>query len=146
MNSSLCSHFDWILFLILEYTFYGHQLDTVPTMLLSIWPYPWLCPWRCKVNVWNSTISGMEWPIDMERKRCQWIIHEHGIDLCVAMVGWVDASDSDRMTSNVGVSSTHLVMFLWIFCCLIYATQHHLMVSSPAIAASSSIWNAYHLC
>ena len=33
----------------------------------SLWPWPW----RFKVKVWNSLISGMGGPTDMERKRCE---------------------------------------------------------------------------
>ena len=36
----------------------------------TFWPHPWPWPWSFKVRVWNSLISGMGWPIDMERKGC----------------------------------------------------------------------------
>ena len=32
----------------------------------------------------------------MEQKGCESPIHDHDIDFCVIMVGWVDVSDSDR--------------------------------------------------
>ena len=34
--------------------------------------------------------------IDMERKGCESIIHEHDRDLWVTMLGWVYVPDSDR--------------------------------------------------
>ena len=48
--------------------------------------------------VWNSLISGMGGPIDidMEWKGCEPPIGDHDIDLCVTMVGWVNVPDSDR--------------------------------------------------
>ena len=55
---------------------------------LVLWPHSELWPWIFKVKVWNSFISGMGWPIDIDRKRCESPFHEHDIDICVAMVGW----------------------------------------------------------
>ena len=34
-------------------------------------PHPWPWPWIFKVKFWKSRISGMGWPIDMERKGCE---------------------------------------------------------------------------
>ena len=34
-------------------------------------PHPWPWPWIFKVKFWKSHISGMGWPIDMERKGCE---------------------------------------------------------------------------
>ena len=34
--------------------------------------------------------------IDMERKGYELSVHNHDIDLCVTMVGWVDVQESDR--------------------------------------------------
>ena len=34
-------------------------------------PHPWAWLWIFKVKFWICCISGMEWPIDMERKRCE---------------------------------------------------------------------------
>ena len=34
-------------------------------------PLPWPWPWIFKVKLWKSRISGMGWPIDMERKGCE---------------------------------------------------------------------------
>ena len=34
-------------------------------------PLPWPWPWIFKVKFWKSRISGMGWPIDMERKGCE---------------------------------------------------------------------------
>ena len=42
------------------------------------WPWPW--SWNFKVRVWNSFISGMGRPIDMEWKGCESSIHDHDID------------------------------------------------------------------
>ena len=36
-------------------------------------PLPWPWPWIFKVKFWKSRISGMGWPIHMERKGCEWI-------------------------------------------------------------------------
>ena len=62
---------------------------------LALWPHPW--PLRLKVKVWNSLIwgTGVEALIDMERKGCESIIHDHDCDLWVTMVGWVDVLYSD---------------------------------------------------
>ena len=49
-----------------------------------------------------------------EQKGCELIIHDHDLDLCVTIVAWVDVPDSDRVTSDVGGLSTHLV-FLAVF-------------------------------
>ena len=64
------------------------------------------------LRVWNSLISGMGWPIDMERKR-MWVIHSWpwywvlwpwwGGWMCRIVTG---------MTSDVGVLSTYLVIFI----------------------------------
>ena len=40
---------------------------------IAPWQHPWPWPWSFKVRVWNCYISGMGWPIDMERKG--WVIH-----------------------------------------------------------------------
>ena len=48
-----------------------------------------------KVKVSNSLIWGMGKLIDMERKGCESIIHDHDRDLWVIMVGWVDVLYSD---------------------------------------------------
>ena len=48
--------------------------------------------------------------IDTERKGCESPIHDHAIDICVTMEGWVDAPDSDQVTQGVDVSSTYLVI------------------------------------
>ena len=36
-------------------------------------PHPWRWPWIFKVKFWRSRISGMGWPIDMERKGCEFM-------------------------------------------------------------------------
>ena len=47
--------------------------------------------------------------IDMERKGCESIIHDHDSDLWVTMVGWVDVLyndwGDDRCRPAVGISS-----------------------------------------
>ena len=46
----------------------------------------------------------------MERKGCESSIHDHTIDFCVTMVGWLDVPNSDwGVTSDVGVPSTYLI-------------------------------------
>ena len=76
------------------------------------WPHPW--PWHCSfmVKVWNSLIWGMRGLIDMERKGCESIIHDHDCDLWVTMVGWVDVRCSDwgdfRRRHAVDISSFDL--------------------------------------
>ena len=83
---------------------------------LHHWPHPW--PWPCsfKVKVWNRLIWGMGWGvgcvIDMDRKGCESIIHDHDCDLWVTMVGWVDVPYSDwgdfKRQRAVNISS-------WVF-------------------------------
>ena len=43
-----------------------------------IWPWPWPWPWIFKVKFWNSGISGIGGPIDIEQKG---VIHDHDRDL-----------------------------------------------------------------
>ena len=75
---------------------------------LDLWPHSWPCSF--KVKVWNSIIWG-KWGrlIDMERKGCELIIHDHDCDLWVALVGWVDVPYSDwgdfRRRRAVDISS-----------------------------------------
>ena len=49
--------------------------------------------------------------IDMERKGCEWIIHDHDCDLWVTMVGWKDVPYSDwgdfRRRRAVDISSLY---------------------------------------
>ena len=54
---------------------------------------------RCRKDFYLSRqtiISGMGWPVDMERKGCESSIHDDDIDICVTMVGWVDVLDGDQ--------------------------------------------------
>ena len=44
------------------------------------WPHPWPWHWSFKVRDWNSLISRMGPPIDMEWKGCESSIHDHDID------------------------------------------------------------------
>ena len=55
----------------------------------------WSWPWNCKVNVWKSLILVIRGLIDMERKGCELIIHDHDPDFWVTKVGWVDVLDSE---------------------------------------------------
>ena len=102
----------------------ANQLDTGLTV--------WSCPLTTtmtltcslKVKVWNSFIWGMGVGalIDMERKGCELIIHDHDRDPWATMVGWVDVLYNDWVTSDVGVSSTYLVMLQLPVCPL--ASDH----------------------
>ena len=76
----------------------------------ALWPHPWPWPWswNFKVKVWNR-LSGMGWPIDMERKR-MCVIHSWswyykvwpwwGGQVYLIVTG---------VTSDVGVPLTYLV-------------------------------------
>ena len=46
--------------------------------------------------------------IDIEQKGWESVIHDHDHDLFVNMVRCKDLPDSDRVTSDVDVTSTHL--------------------------------------
>ena len=51
--------------------------------------------------------------IDMERKGCESIIHDHDCDLWVTMVGWVDVPYSDfRRWRAVDISSLFLFFMI----------------------------------
>ena len=84
---------------------------------LDLWPHSW--PWPCsfKVKVWNSLIWGMRRLIDMERKGCESIIHDHDCDLWVTMVGWVDAPYSDwgdfrrRRAVDISISLCYEIVY-----------------------------------
>ena len=72
-----------------------------------------------KVEFWNSRIAGMGGPTDIEQKGCESVIHDHDCDLLVIKIRYKDLPDSDRVTSDVGVSSIRLVdctkttIYLW---------------------------------
>ena len=55
--------------------------------------------------------------IDMERKGCESIIHDHDCDLWVTMVGWVDVQYSDwddfRHRRVVDISSLSCIKHLF---------------------------------
>ena len=91
---------------------------------LAFWPHPspWPWSWNFKVRVWNSFISGMGRPIDMELAlsqewdgRLTWnekdVSHPFMtmILTSVTMVGWADVLDSDwgdfRRRHAVDISS-----------------------------------------
>ena len=54
--------------------------------------------------------------IDMERKGCESIVHDHDCDLGVTMVGWVDVPYSDwgdfRRRRAVDISSLISLLFV----------------------------------
>ena len=72
-----------------------NQSDTELTYGLALFPHPW--PWPCnfKVKLSNSLTWGMAGLIDMKRKGCELIIHDHDRDLWINVVGWVEVPDSD---------------------------------------------------
>ena len=76
---------------------------------LDLWPHPWPSPCSFKVKVWNNLIWGKGGLIDMDRKGCELIIHDHDRDLWVTLVGWVDVPYSDwgdfRRRRAVDISS-----------------------------------------
>ena len=59
-------------------------------------------------------MSGIGGLIDIERKGCELIIHDH--DLWVAILGWVDVPDSDqgdfRRRLAIDISSCHCYYYL----------------------------------
>ena len=77
------------------------------------WVWPW--PWIFKVKFWNSRISGIGGPIDIEQKG---VVHDYDHDLLVTKIRSKDLADSDRVTSDVGVPSTRLVGGQVTACCL----------------------------
>ena len=66
---------------------------------LALWPHPWPWPWSFKFRVWNSLVTGMGRPIDMERKWCE------SCTGCGRMYRIVI-----RVTLDVGVPSIYLVL------------------------------------
>ena len=81
---------------------------------LALWPHPWPWLWGFKVRVWNSFVSGMGWPIDMEGKGVihswpwYWLVWPWwGGQMYQIMTG---------VTSDVGVPSTYLVKQLQKVC------------------------------
>ena len=70
--------------------------DTGPTVWLAFWPHAWPWPWSSKVRVWNSFISGMGWPIDMERKGCESSWPWYRLVSSVTLMGWADVPDCQR--------------------------------------------------
>ena len=57
---------------------------------LALWPHPW--PWPCSFKL-RSKLYSLIWVmvglIDMERKGCESIIHDHYRDLCMCNHGGV---------------------------------------------------------
>ena len=62
---------------------------------LALWPHPSAWPSSFKVRIWNSLISGMWRPIDVEQKD---VSHPFMTMILtnVTMVGWADVLDSDQ--------------------------------------------------
>ena len=104
---------------------------------LAPWLPTWHWPWRFKIKVWNSLISGMGQPNDMERNGCELSIHDHDSWIVlhffnddIRLQGMLAVLDHDidlygwpwrgwwmyRMvtgvTSDVGVPSTYLVLLM----------------------------------
>ena len=74
---------------------------------LNHWPHTWPWPWIFMVKFWN--------------------IHDHSSAHLVTKVRCMDLPDSNRVTSVVGVPSTHLVV-IWNWACHPIAFSGGLMV------------------
>ena len=99
-------HLDWILRLK-----YDHM----------VWPWPWPWPWNFKIKFWNSLISGIGGPIDIEQKGVFLDLYR---DHQVTKMRCNDLPDSDRVTSDVGVPSTLLVWeYIFTICTKSISTQ-----------------------
>ena len=67
-------------------------------------PHPWPWPWIFKVKFWKCCISGMEWPIDMERKRCESIgCYTHFVTFNIPLTHDLDLG---RAANRPGISGT----------------------------------------
>ena len=100
----------------------GWMLENYVTMTfdlthdLDLWFFKVKFQNSLKVKVWNSLIWGMgvEALIDMERKGCKLIIHDHDCDLWVTMVGWATVPYSDggdfRRRRAIDISSSSWIM------------------------------------
>ena len=103
-NSSI-SEIAWLMWNEKEanYKILGQPCD------FALWPHPWSWLSSFKVKVWNSLISGIGSPVDMEWKGYKSFVRDHDIDFCVTMVGCVDVPDSDpgdfRRRRAVDISS-----------------------------------------
>ena len=79
-----------------------------------LWPHVW--PWPCilMVKFWNSCISRMGRPIDIEQRVWELAIHDHNHDLLWTKSRFKDLLDSDqgyfRCWHGVDSSSCGLVM------------------------------------
>ena len=60
-------------------------------------------------HIWNSCISGICVPVDIEQKGYELVIHDHDCDLCVTKVGVKIYQIMTRVASAVGVPSTPIV-------------------------------------
>ena len=78
-----------------------------------MWLWPLTIHMAFTINLqakfWNSLISRMGGLIGMKQKGCESIIHDNDVDLLVTKVRCWDLLDSDWVTSDVGVLSSHLV-------------------------------------
>ena len=92
-------------------------------------PHPWPWPWIFEVKFWKSHISGMGWPIDMERKGCESIgcythfltlnVHfTHGLDLGFSRSNFENAVSQEwegRLTWNErDLSRQNVGPMLWL--------------------------------
>ena len=70
-------------------------IDWTPGIKCNYWVWPWLWswPWIFKVKFWNSRISGIGGPIDIEQKG---VIHDNDHDILVTKMRWKDLPDSNR--------------------------------------------------
>ena len=71
----------------------------------KVWPHPWPWPLLFKVKFWKCYISGMEWPIDMERKGCDSIgCYTHiltlNCDLIYDLDPWISRSYFENVVTQ----------------------------------------------
>ena len=79
---------------------------------LALWPHPWPSPWSFKVRVWKALSQECGGRLIMNEKD---VSHPFMtmILTCVTMVRCADVPDSDRVTSDVGLPSTYLVIYVF---------------------------------
>ena len=78
-----------------------------------------------KVRVWNNFISGMGWSIDNERKGCELSIHDHDVWLLWPWWGGQRYRIVTGVTSDVGVPSTYLVLYVLFSSCYAFTHVHY---------------------
>ena len=74
-------------------TYRLNSRNQMQSLSLTLAMSPWPLPWISKVKFWNSHISGIGGPVDIEQSR---IIHDYDCDLLVANMRCKDLPDSDR--------------------------------------------------